>query len=82
MCVCVCARVCVRARVCARACACVRARVCVRVHAHVCVCIYTPAKVILRYSNLTHHELKCYLEQYRLHFVLPLTHLPLLCEYF
>jgi hypothetical protein len=41
-----------------------------------------PAKVHLRYNHITHRELKCYLEQDWFHFVLPLTHLPLLCEYF
>ena len=51
-----------------------------------CVCVRAratlPAKANLGHSNLTHHEPKCYLEQDWLHFVLPLTHLPLLCEYF
>ena len=58
--------------------------VCVCVCVCVCAraCATLPAKVKLRYSNLTHHELKCYLIQAWLHFVRPLTHLPLLCEYF
>jgi hypothetical protein len=48
----------------------------------VCARTAVPAKVELRYSNVTHRELKCYLEQDWLHFVLLLTHLPLPCEYF
>ena len=63
-------------------CVCVCVCVCVCARARVRACGTIPAKANLRHSNLTHREPKCYLERDWLHFVLPLTHLPLLCEYF